>query len=450
MRKSLFSLLGAGLTLLLIFLACGGESPPVPPKPDGGSWVACEGTDAGVCAPGESCVYVERYERSLCVRPCGDGCEDSTQCCSGSEDGGTGGYCMPRDVCEPPDAGTNVDGGTEPNPTQDGGSDDAGTNPNPGTDAGTSADAGTNPETDAGTWVDAGTNPGLDAGTSWDAGFPMDAGTDAGTPPPTFARIRIMASNLTSGNNQSYDPGHGTRLMQGAKPDIVLIQEFDYGTSTPTVIRDYVTSTFGASFQYFRESEGSDNIPNGVISRWPIIAAGEWADTYVPDRDYVWARIDIPGPKDLWAVSVHLWSGGGATGRNNEANQLVGLIRANIPAGDYLVIGGDFNTNSFSEAALTTLSQVVSTAAPHPVDQNGNPNTNASRARPYDQVLADADLRQYQGATVIGASTYPNGLVLDSRVYTPLSEVAPVLVGDSAATNMQHMGVIKDFFVPAN
>src|SRR6185503_15515233 len=99
MRKSLFSLVGAGLALVVILQACGGD-PPVPPRPDGGAWVICEGTDAGVCEPGESCVFVELYNRALCVRPCATGCEEpGQQCCAGSEDGGTGGYCMPREVC---------------------------------------------------------------------------------------------------------------------------------------------------------------------------------------------------------------------------------------------------------------------------------------------------------------------------------------------------------------
>jgi hypothetical protein len=40
--------------------------------------------------------------------------------------------------------------------------------------------------------------------------------------------------------------------------------------------------------------------------------------------------------------------------------------------------------------------------------------------------------------------------VLDSRVYTPLSEIAPVQADDSASTNMQHMGVVRDFRIPAN
>jgi hypothetical protein len=38
--------------------------------------------------------------------------------------------------------------------------------------------------------------------------------------------------------------------------------------------------------------------------------------------------------------------------------------------------------------------------------------------------------------------------VLDTRVYTPLAEVAPAMTGDSAAANMQHMAVVKDVIVP--
>jgi endonuclease/exonuclease/phosphatase family metal-dependent hydrolase len=226
-----------------------------------------------------------------------------------------------------------------------------------------------------------------------------------------------------------------------------MLQEFNYGDNSPAVMRNYVTSSFGASFQYYQEP--SAQIPNGIISRWPILASGEWDDPQVTNRDFAWARIDIPGPKDLWAISVHLLTAN-ATTRNTEANSLVGFINANIPPGDYLAIGGDFNTDNRSEACLSTFSSVVSVAAPHPADQNGNGNTNASRGKPYDHVLVDGDLRQYQIPTVIGASTYPSGLVLDSRVYTPLSEIAPAQQADSAAANMQHMGVIKDFRVPAN
>ena len=67
------------------------------------------------------------------------------------------------------------------------------------------------------------------------------------------------------------------------------------------------------------------------------------------NRDFAWARIDMPGPKDLWVVSVHLLTSSSGV-RNTEATNLVNFIKANVPAGDYLAIGGDFNTDSRTEA----------------------------------------------------------------------------------------------------
>ncbi|MCY1016206.1 lamin tail domain-containing protein [Pyxidicoccus sp. MSG2] len=260
-------------------------------------------------------------------------------------------------------------------------------------------------------------------------------------------RLRLMAANLTSGTGQDYDPGHGIRIFQGTDPDVVMLQEFQYKTSSAADLRAFVDTAFGTGFQYFRES--GSGIPNGIISRYPIISAGEWDDTAVSDRDFVWARIDIPGPKDLWAVSVHLLTTNAST-RNTEATSLVSRIKANIPTGDYLVIGGDFNTGSRSEACLTTFAQVVSTASPYPADRNGNTNTNAGRNSPYDHVLVDSDLRPYQTAVVIGGSSFSAGLVADTRVYSPISEISPAVSGDSGASGMQHMGVIKDFLVPGD
>jgi endonuclease/exonuclease/phosphatase family metal-dependent hydrolase len=259
--------------------------------------------------------------------------------------------------------------------------------------------------------------------------------------------VRLMAANITSGNLQSYDPGNGIRIFQGTKPDVVMIQEFNYGDNSATAIRGFVNTAFGTSFSYYRE--GGAQIPNGVISRWPIIASGEWDDNQVTNRDFAWARIDVPGPKDLWVVSVHLLTSSSSI-RNTEATNLVNFIKANVPTTDYLVIGGDFNTGSRTEAAFSTFSQVVTTAAPYPADRNGNTNTNASRASPYDHVLVDSDLRAYQVSTVIGGSTFSGGLVADTRVYSPISEISPALSTDSGATNMQHMAVIKDFSIPGD
>ncbi|WPB76836.1 lamin tail domain-containing protein [Archangium violaceum] len=260
-------------------------------------------------------------------------------------------------------------------------------------------------------------------------------------------RLRVMAANITSGNGQSYDPGEGTRIFQGTKPDVVAIQEFNYGDNSATAIRNFVNTAFGTGFYYYRETGAQ--IPNGIISRYPIIASGEWTDTQVSNRDFAWARIDVPGPKDLWVVSVHLLTASSSV-RNTEATNLVNYIKANVPTSDYLVIAGDLNTDSRSESCFTTFSQVVSTASPYPADRNGNVNTNAARAKPYDHVLVDADLRAYQTATVIGASSFAAGTVIDTRVYSPISEISPALAADSGATNMQHMAIIKDFLIPSD
>ncbi len=257
--------------------------------------------------------------------------------------------------------------------------------------------------------------------------------------------VRIMAANITSGNYQSYeDPGK--RIFQGLDPDVVLIQEFNVGNNSSAEIDAFVAEAFGPEFSWFREP-GDEQIPNGIVSRWPIVESGQWTDDLVDNRDFAWARIDLPGPTNLWAVSVHLLTSSAAE-RNLEAENLVAYVQALVPPEDYLVIGGDLNTDTRSESAVSTLAAVVVTASPYPADQRGNQNTNRPRTRPYDWVLADPDLHAAAQAVRIGSSTYPNGLVFDSRVYTPLSEVSPVLYGDSDALNMQHMAVVRDFAVP--
>jgi endonuclease/exonuclease/phosphatase family metal-dependent hydrolase len=259
-------------------------------------------------------------------------------------------------------------------------------------------------------------------------------------------RLRIMAANLTSGNGQSYDPGEGNRILQGLDPDIVMVQEFNYLSNTPANFRAWVDMNFGTSFSYVREPV-SVQIPNGVVSRYPILASGAWTDTEVSNRKFMWARIDIPGDKDLWVISVHLLTTTSAHG--SEASQILDYIAAQgIPASDYVALGGDFNTTSRTDAGINTLSSYFTTSSPWPADQLGNLNTNSGRSSPYDWVLADADLHAVRTSVILGANNFPNGLVFDSRVYSPLP--SPVLAGDSGATNMQHMGVVRDFLIPSN
>lgn len=259
-------------------------------------------------------------------------------------------------------------------------------------------------------------------------------------------RVRIVAANLTSGNGQNYDPGEGARILQGLKPDIALVQEFNYLNNTPANFRSWVDANFGTSFSYVREPV-SVQIPNGVVSRYPILASGAWTDSAVSNRKFMWARIDIPGAKDLWVISVHLLTTS-ASNRNTEASQILSYIAAQgIPASDYVALGGDFNTTSRTEACINTLSSYFTTSGPFPVDQAGNGNTNANRNSPYDWVLADSDLHAVRTSVILGASTFANGLVFDSRVYSPLP--SPVLSGDSGASGMQHMAVVRDFLIPS-
>lgn len=256
--------------------------------------------------------------------------------------------------------------------------------------------------------------------------------------------MRIVAANLTSGNGQSYDPGHGIRILQGVHADVILMQEMSYGTSTTVKLRELVDAVCGAECVYTR---GSGSLPNGVVSRHPIVEQGAWVDPKVNNRDFTWARIDVPGPTDLWAVSVHLLTST-ASERNAEATALIASLKGKVPAGDHLVVGGDFNTDTRAEMALTTFAELFSTAAPYPADGNGNSNTNASRSKPYDWVLTSPGLRLLEAPVVIGAAHFAAGLVVDTRVYSPIGDLAPALVSDSGAPSMQHMAVVRDFLLP--
>ena len=260
--------------------------------------------------------------------------------------------------------------------------------------------------------------------------------------------LRMMAANTTSGNDQSYEEP-GTRIFQGLKPDIVMIQEFQVANNTSTsVLRSWVDETFGAHYSFF--CENYSGIPNGVISRWPILQSGSWDDTTIGDRGFAWAQIDIPGEKNLWVISVHLKAdGSSANRRNSQAQTLVGLIQANVPADDYLLVGGDLNTFSYGEACLATLGSVVDVSAPRPVDERGDPDTNAGRSSPYDWVMAEAELDALEVPVTIGTLSFPTGLVFDSRVFSNLSLVSPVQSGDSGVSGMQHMAVVRSFRVSA-
>lgn len=371
--------------------------------------------------------------------------------------------------CSPPPrpCDTCVDAGTADSGMPfDAGADDAGA-----VDAGVHAlDAST--EADAGT-PDANVPDGgaPDAAIA-DAGTPDASVADSGTDAGTFARIRLMAANLTAGNAQNYDtppgdtpPGPGIRLMQGARPDIVMLQEFRISPDDTQARQAMADAILGAGASVCRETvDGPGDIPNGIISRWPILSCGEWPDSRITNRDYAYARIDVPGPKDLWAISVHFSTN--LSIRPTEAAEVVMNVMTNIPAGDFVVLGGDLNTDDVFETAYSTLTQVF-TIVPQPTDQFGNPGTNTNRLirlpdggldpmrnKPYDWVMPTPELQAHEVPVTltdgVQTLTMPNGLIIDTRVFDAgtIGLIAPALLQDSAAPNMQHMGVIRDFDLP--
>ena len=257
--------------------------------------------------------------------------------------------------------------------------------------------------------------------------------TTRGTVPVTIA-----TANLSDNTSQSYEEV-GIRLLQALRPDIVAIQEFNYKTGNT---QDLVRRMFGPGYQFARES-GGVRLPNGVISRYPIVAFGQWDDPYVLNRRFFWATIAIPGPKPLHVVSVHLVQNHSER-RGPEARQLLKFIRAQFPPDDYVALCGDFNIATRDSEALAELTQWF-VDDPHPADQQGNKNTNASRNRPYDFVLPNPALAKYHAATVLDGQSFPAGLVFDSRLWNP---PPPPAEREDSARDLQHLPVMKTFRIP--
>jgi endonuclease/exonuclease/phosphatase family metal-dependent hydrolase len=227
--------------------------------------------------------------------------------------------------------------------------------------------------------------------------------------------VRVMAANL-NGNTQSYQP-FATRIFQGLKPDVVCIQEFNYSSTNgvdvnnPAAMREMVDMDFGTDFAYFREPlNGGGDIPNGVISRYPIIAAGSWTDTLVANRGFAWAQIDLPGTNDLYVVSVHMLTTS-ASNRAAESGNLKALMQANFPANVWIVVAGDFNADQRTEACVTTFNG-YQMDFPIPADNLGNSDTSGGRNHPHDYVLPSLTLTNFETATVCPRTRFPAGWCL--------------------------------------
>lgn len=264
--------------------------------------------------------------------------------------------------------------------------------------------------------------------------------------------MRTMTGNITSGSEQSYDEGHGIRIFQAFAPQIALVQEMRYRGNTEADIREFVDKAFGKNFYYFREpANGDGKIPNGIVSAWPILESGVLDDPTIDNRGVAWARIQLPEGKILWAFSGH-FSHDGAGRRARAAEVIVDFVMKRAKGDDFVLLGADANTTSRKEAAMEMLKHVLSDANV-PVDQQGRDGTSTNRTKPYDILMPNKALEKHHVCLEIlagggDALRFPHGLVFDSRNFRPLSALPPVQAGDSGASNMQHMAVIKDFLIP--
>ncbi|NJK90424.1 MAG: endonuclease/exonuclease/phosphatase family protein [Blastochloris sp.] len=259
--------------------------------------------------------------------------------------------------------------------------------------------------------------------------------------------FRITAANLTSGNQQSYDPGHGSRILQGLRPDVVLLQEARFGDKSLAQWLGWVQAVLGGDFVAYREKA---ELPNAILSRFPILESGSWDDPEQVNRDFAWARLELPEGRRLLVVSVHL-SARSAEKRQNSAKALAREITEARVQEELLVIGGDFNVQHRHEPALKALDRLVMTEGPYPVDEQGNENTNRGRNKPYDGIYVSRELHGREKAVSFGGEQLAGvtgGFVFDSRVFKDLSRVSPVQREDSDAPQMQHMAVVRDFSWP--
>lgn len=274
-------------------------------------------------------------------------------------------------------------------------------------------------------------------------------------------RIRIVAGNISSRKekvcSQCYDPGHGIRIFQALKPDIALVQEMNYKNNSASDYKNFAQQIVGTN--HYAVDSADYQIPNGVVSRYPIRSHGYWKDPNINNRALMWAVVDIPGNTDIFAVSVHLHTDP-ASDQVTAAKVIVdeiAKVKSSNPGKYYYVVGGDFNGTSAVDSSGFGKNHTFYVDGPDPVDEEKNGNTNANRNKQYDFVLADYPLHEFQVPVVYYSNEdstktkcYENGLVFDTRVYSQsvLDEYfSPAQTGDSKADEMQHMAVVKDFLI---
>ena len=271
-----------------------------------------------------------------------------------------------------------------------------------------------------------------------------DYNTKGCIPRDQTVSIRVLTVNLNSGNISS-DDGNGANIIKALKPDIILAQEFKYKNNSDSAIKEYINNRFGSEYAYYciGNEMSNSSVPNGIISRYPIKAdennhCYHWYSQLASSAEWSWGILTIPGSKELIVASVNLDEEKYST----ELPDLKSKFMEKFNSGSYFagIIGGTFNTPDRT-LVESIFDQVLDVGGKYPADQEGNDNTDLGRTIPANWLLATHEL--ISSPMEIGTSVYNNGIVFDSRVYTPLSDLPSVSSGDSVA-GMQYMVVGRD------
>lgn len=153
--------------------------------------------------------------------------------------------------------------------------------------------------------------------------------------------------------------------------DLILANELDDGacrsgcrdTAAEIAQRLHMNYTFGLEFiELVNPEDPKGYHGNAVFSRWPI----RWAKAFYLPEAYNWyfdrqkriggrlaiyVLLDVGG-RDVGAVCVHLENRTDAAGRARQTEAMLQQADRLFPAGTPVIIGGDFNTNTFDGAQV--------------------------------------------------------------------------------------------------
>jgi len=301
--------------------------------------------------------------------------------------------------------------------------------------------------------------------------------------------LKVMSYNLlyygvntsfctTGNNNVNTKNGHFQTIFQHTQPDVIGVQEMG-GVSSSVGFLQNVLNTNGVT-SWSRAPYTNTNSSNlvsllyyntsklGFDSHFPITTAGRdiilyklYHKTIQPDNDTIFVYFAV----------MHLKAGGGASDeaqRGLEAQQLMAFLNSINLAGN-LVIMGDFNVNSSSEACYQ---QFTTAANPNirlydPVSRPGTWGNNSGFADlhtqaptitnngctsgggmddRFDQIMINSHVRDDSAKVVYIPGSYNvignDGLRFNGAVNSPSNQQVPPAVANALAAASDHLPVV--------